>query len=190
MEQACQKNEGTMAALMGWTSDRVERFVEELRMPHDVWIANYNCFGQIVLSGTKRGMEAALQKAKEQGIKRALLLNVQGAFHSGLMRSAEEAFAPVIEEMPLLMQKVPIVMNVSAKAASSEAEVRKNLISQVMGSVRWEQSLKTMQGFDPDCFIEVGPGKTLTGFAKRTLEQVTLFSIEKLEDFDTLSQSL
>jgi len=190
MDEACQKTDGAMLALMGWTAEKVDLFVKELKSPKDVWIANYNCPGQIVLSGTKKGMEIALQKAKEQGVKRATLLNVQGAFHSGLMQSAETAFSPVIEELSIKMQPVPLVMNVSAKVADSEEEVRENLLFQITRSVLWEQSIRSMQSFEPDCLIEIGPGKTLTGFAKRSTSQGIFFSIEKLEDLDTLSASL
>jgi len=188
MNQACENSPGTMAVVIGSTNEKVEEMVQEINLPKDLWIANYNCPGQIVLSGTLKGIEKANQEAKNYGAKRLLPLVVHGAFHSGLMSSAQEKLTPYIEQTVFHTGITPIVMNVPGGFVQSSEQIKTNLIKQVTHSVRWEQGVRAIVEEGVNLCIEFGPGKTLAGLNKRM--NLSTISIEKIEDLDYLSKSV
>jgi len=186
MNEACKATKGTMAAVLGLDAAAMEEVVKAVNRPHDLWIANFNCPGQIVLSGTAQGIELGNLKAKEKGAKRVLPLQVSGAFHSGLMEMAEKKLTPFIEEMNLQEGTSQLVMNVPGDFVSDRQQIKHNLIQQVTRSVRWEQGIRAIDQQGVDFFIEFGPGKTLSGFNKRIGVKAPTLSIEKIEDLDQL----
>jgi [acyl-carrier-protein] S-malonyltransferase len=181
MNEACESAPGTMAAVLGMEGSQIEEALKGLK---GIWIANYNCPGQIVISGTVEGVEAATAALKERGAKRVLPLNVHGAFHSGLMRSAEEKLAPFIQAANIQDSGVDFVMNASGKAAQSIEEIKRNLACQVTHSVRWEQGIRSMENVN--LFLEIGCGRTLSGLNKKIGAAAPTLNIEKVADLDAL----
>ncbi len=188
MNEACEATSGTMAVVMGLDAPVVEELVREINLPNDLWVANFNCPGQVVLSGTLKGIEAGTTAAKARHAKRVLPLQVHGAFHSGLMRQAKEKLAPYIQKAPIVKGSSQIVMNVPGDFVDTVEKVQENLTEQVTHSVRWEQGVRAMEKQQVDLFIEFGPGKTLSGMNKRIGVQAPTITIEKVEDLDQLSQ--
>ena len=164
MQKACDNNPGTMAAILGLTDDKVEEICSTL---DGVEPANYNCPGQLVISGTKEGIEKACVVFKEAGAKRALPLPVGGAFHSSLMASAREEFVTAIEEVNFNEPKCPIYQNVTAKPSVDVEEIKQNLKLQLTAPVRWTQSVQAMISDGANEFVESGPGKVLQGLIKK-----------------------
>lgn len=165
MQKACEAEPSTMAAILGLEDDKVEEIcssIDEVVVP-----ANYNCPGQLVISGSKKGIELACEKAKEAGAKRALPLPVGGAFHSPLMEPAREELAAAIESTPFKEGKCPIYQNVNAVAVTSPEEIKKNLIAQLTAPVRWTQTMHQMINDGCEEVVEVGPGKVLQGLFKK-----------------------
>lgn len=190
MNDACRSHPGTMAVIIGLNGDVVEKLVKELKLPHDLWVANYNCPGQVVISGTIRGIEAGTQAALNAGAKRVLPLNVQGAFHSGLMKTAENHLAEHIEQASIHQGTSKMVMNVPGDIVKEVKDIKSNLIKQVTSPVRWEQGIRAMEQAGVDVFIEIGPGKTLSGMNKRIGVKVPTFNVETIEDLDLLTKEM
>jgi [acyl-carrier-protein] S-malonyltransferase len=190
MNDACETTQGTMAVVLGLDAETIEGLVKEVNLPNDLWTANFNCPGQIVISGTLKGIEAGSAAAKSKGAKRILPLAVHGAFHSGLMQLAEERLAAYIESAPLNNSDIELVMNVTGGPVSKLDEVRHNLIKQVTHAVRWEQSIRYMMNADVDLFVEMGCGKTLAGFNKRIGVSAPCISIENIKDISLLEEQL
>jgi [acyl-carrier-protein] S-malonyltransferase len=190
MNDACEAIKGTMAVVMGMESAAVEQMVQEINLPHDLWVANLNCPGQVVISGTAQGIEAASKVAKEKGAKRVLPLAVHGAFHSGLMAAAEKRLEPEINEVKLVSSPTLLVMNYSGNLVSAEKEMRHQLIKQVTSPVRWEQGIRKMDADDVNFYLEIGCGKTLAGMNKRIGTQGTTFSLEKVAELAQLEAIL
>jgi [acyl-carrier-protein] S-malonyltransferase len=163
--------------------------VYDLAMPHDLWVANLNCPGQVVISGTHHGVETGQAKAKELGAKRVLPLAVQGAFHSGLMVDARESLKPYILAAPLTDTPVNLVMNCSGDVVSS-IEIQNQLIRQVTEPVRWEKGIKAMDVLGVDLYLEMGCGKTLSGMNKRIGVTAPSLNIEKVTDLEPILQEL
>lgn len=186
MNEACEKTSGTMAVVLGLDGLAVDELVKEVNLPKDLWVANFNCPGQVVISGTVRGIEVGTMAAKAKGAKRVLPLNVHGAFHSGLMRFAEERLTPYLNAMALINSSCEIIMNVSGAPAKTVSDIRSNLIKQVTQPVRWEQGVRHMMAENVDLFIEVGCGKTLAGFNKRIGALAPFVSVEKICDIKSL----
>ncbi len=187
MNDACEKYPGTMAVILGLSADAVESMVKELNMPQDLFVANLNCPSQIVISGSKRGVEAGIIAAKEKGAKRALPLTVHGAFHSGLMEEARKRLSPHVEHAPLKDSNIEFVMNVPGDFVKDLKQIRTNLIDQVTHSVRWEQSVNQMKNASVDLFVEIGCGKVLSALIKKIGVEVPVISIEKLPDLELLA---
>jgi [acyl-carrier-protein] S-malonyltransferase len=187
MNDACIRNKGTMAVVMGMDSDAVESMVAQLNLPHDLWVANLNCPGQVVISGTLKGIEAGTQAAKAKGAKRVLPLQVHGAFHSGLMAEAEDRLRDKVGAAPFQESGVELVMNVTGKPVKKIDEIRDLLVKQVTNPVRWEESVRSMESAGTDLYIEIGCGKTLTGMNKRIGIAAPCLSIEKVEDLEQLA---
>lgn len=190
MNEACESTKGSMAVVLGLDAETVEKLVKEANIPQDLWAANFNCPGQVVISGTLRGIEIGTALAKERGAKRVLPLQVHGAFHSGLMQSARQQLAEHINELRLNKKSADIVMNVTGKAPKDEREFKQNLIDQVTHPVRWEQGIREINSNGIELFLEIGPGKTLSGFNNRIEVSGSTLSIEKVEDLKLLEKIL
>lgn len=190
MHQACEEIPGTMAVVLGMDDTAVEAVVEELKLPHDLWAANFNCPGQVVISGTKKGVEAASTALLAKGAKRVLPLQVHGAFHSGLMQSARQKLQSYIEEATLYQSNTKLAMNTPGDFVESKDEIKRNLINQVTQPVRWHRSISAIANSGIDLFIEIGCGKTLAGMNKRIGMQAPTVSVEKIEDIASLEKAL
>lgn len=166
MQKACEAEESTMAAIIGLEDEVVEKVCSEV---DDIVIpANYNCPGQLVISGSVPGVEKAVEKLKEAGARRAIVLAVGGAFHSPLMQPAQDELQAAIEAANFSAPACPIYQNVSAKAGKDPATIQQNLIAQLTAPVRWTQTMQNMIADGVTEFIEVGGnGKTLQGFVKK-----------------------
>lgn len=186
MNEACETTKGTMAVILGLDAATVEEMVKEVNLPNDLWAANFNCPGQIVISGTLKGIEAGSAAAKAKGAKRVLPLTVHGAFHSGLMRRAEERLTEYVKAAPLKESEISLVMNVPGNFVKDTTQIRENLIKQVTHSVRWEQGIRAIEKTGVDLFLEIGCGKTLAGFNKRIGTIAPTVSIEKVTDLKEL----
>ncbi len=182
MHEACEREKGSMQVILGLDGDLVESVIKEVRACYPVWVANLNCPGQVVIAGTESGLQAAVESLKQKGAKRALPLEVSGAFHSGLMRSAQEQLTPKIQSVQLAASDIPVVMNVPGGYVQSIDEMRQCLINQVTGSVRWEQGIRAIEQQGIEAYIEMGPGKTLSSMNKRIGVAGSTYSIEKAED--------
>lgn len=190
MNDACLESKGTMAVVMGMEAPEVEELVDRVNMPHDLWVANLNCPGQVVISGTLKGIEAGSAKAKEAGAKRVLPLQVFGAFHSGLMKSAADRLAPYIEQTPLKDSSKKLVMNVPGDFVADHAQMKKFMKDQVIKPVRWEQGIRAMGKEGIDLFIELGCGKTLSGMNKRIGVTAPTRSLENINELEPLLKEL
>ncbi|SDE13142.1 [acyl-carrier-protein] S-malonyltransferase [Pricia antarctica] len=176
MQKACELQPSTMAAVLGLKDDVVERICEETS--GIVVAANYNCPGQLVISGEVEAVTMACEKMKEAGARRALVLPVGGAFHSPLMEPAREELASAIENTVFKKGACPIYQNVTTLAVSDSNEIKKNLISQLTAPVKWTQSVRNMVNDGANIFIEVGPGKVLQGLVKKIASDVEVRSAE------------
>lgn len=165
MQEACDVEAGTMAAILGLADEKVEEICAQVSGV--VIPANYNCPGQLVISGEVSAVEEACAKMKEAGAKRALVLPVNGAFHSPLMQSAQEKLAEAIHNTHFNDAKIPVYQNVATTAITNAEEIKKNLIEQLTGSVKWTQSVQNMIKDGATHFVEVGPGKALQGMIKK-----------------------
>lgn len=174
MQKACELQPSTMAAILGLDDEIVEKICSEIN--GIVVPANYNCPGQLVISGEIPAVEEACEKMKEAGAKRALLLSVGGAFHSPLMKPAEVELADAINQTEFKTPICPVYQNVTTDPEIQPDEIKKNLITQLTSSVRWTQSVKNMVKDGATEFIEVGPGNTLQGLVKKIDNTVTTAS--------------
>lgn len=174
MQAACDEQPSAMAAILGLDDARVEEICAET--PGIVVPANYNCPGQLVISGETKAVESACEAMKAAGAKRALMLPVNGAFHSPLMSSAQEKLAEAIEQTKFMTPTMPVYQNIHAKAVTDAEEIKKNLILQLTGPVKWTQSVQNMIADGATHFVEVGPGKTLQGLIKKINAEVTVSS--------------
>lgn len=178
MQRACEANPGTMAAIIGLSDEQVEEVCKEVSATGKVVIpANYNCPGQLVISGDVEAVGAACEKMKEAGAKRALPLKVGGAFHSPLMQPAQEELQEAIEKTHFNAPKCPVYQNVDAKPHTDPAEIKQNLIAQLTSSVRWTASVQQMIADGATDFTECGPGKALEGMIGRIDRNVAVHGI-------------
>lgn len=180
MQKACEAEPSTMAAIVGMDDETVEQVcaeVEGIVVP-----ANYNCPGQLVISGSVDAVNAACEKLKEKGAKRALILPVGGAFHSPLMEPAREELAAAIEATEIVAPICPVYQNVDAKPHTDPAEIKANLISQLTGAVRWTQIAINMVADGATSFTELGPGKVLQGLVSKVSREVELSGYDKLPE--------
>lgn len=187
MQEAVPVGQGAMAAILAMDASAIEEVISGI---DGVQIANYNCPGQIVISGKKEAVETACEKLKEAGAKRAIMLNVSGPFHSRMLTGAGEKLGEVLEQVEIHPLSIPYVANVTAEYVTDAADVKLLLMKQVSSSVRWEQSVRAMLADGVDTFIEIGPGKTLAGFMKKIDRTVKVLNIEKLEDVDKVVEEL
>lgn len=178
MEEASRENPGNMASIIGLPLKETEKVCEEA----GAQIANLNCPGQIVISGVKKKVEAALSLARERGAKRAIPLEVSGAFHSDLMEPAANKLKLEIDKINICAPKIKVISNVTARYEISSKEIRDNLVAQVKSPVLWEDSIRFLVGEGIKKFIEVGPGKVLAGLLRRIDSTLECFNVETAAD--------
>ena len=170
MQKACELQPSTMAAILGLADEIVEDICSNIKAV--VVPANYNCPGQLVISGSIEGIDEACEKLTAAGAKRALKLNVGGAFHSPLMEPAKIELQMAIENTPILAPICPIYQNVNAQATTDPSTIKQNLIAQLTGAVRWTQTSINMIADGANAFVEVGPGNVLQGLVKKVNREV------------------
>ncbi|HLO12325.1 MAG TPA: ACP S-malonyltransferase [Pseudoneobacillus sp.] len=191
MEAAVPNREGTMAAILGLEREpltEVTKKITEEGFP--VQLANLNCPGQIVISGSRKGVELASEKAKAAGAKRALPLDVSGPFHSILMQPAAEKFKDVLNGMSIVDASIPVVANVMAEPITEANVIKEKLVEQLYSPVQWEDSVKKMIELGVDTFIEIGPGKVLSGLVKKIDRTVKTYAVSDLESCQATIKAL
>lgn len=180
MDEACEANPGSMAAMIGGSDEDVARLAKDC----DVDVANLNCPGQTVLSGSEDGIDEAVSKAKEYGLRMGKKLQVAGAYHSRLMAGAQEKLGEALAATEFTTPKIPVVSNFLAKPAEGPDAIRASLKDQVTGSVRWIESIRLLREQGHDLFIELGPGQVLAGFMARIDKEARVISIEDAESLE------
>ncbi len=185
MEEAVPAGKGAMAAVLGMEAEAIEKVLEGFE---DVFIANYNCPGQIVITGMKEGVEAASTALTEAGAKRCIPLAVSGPFHSVYLKEAGEKLGKHMESIAFGELQIPYITNVTATYVSDKDDIPALLEKQVYSSVRWQQSVETMLSDGVDTFIEIGPGKTLAGFIKKIDRDARVINISCVEDLESVKE--
>lgn len=190
MQEAVPLGQGTMAAILGLSGEQVEAICQAARQG-DEWVepANYNCPGQVVVAGHVPAVQRAMDLALKVGAAKAVLLPVSAPFHCKLLAPAGEKLAAVLAEVPLADARIPVVANVTADYVQDAATIRELLIRQVSAPVLWEQSVRRMIADGVDTFIEVGPGRALSGFIKRIDRKVSVFNVEDAQSLGKVLDS-
>lgn len=188
MHQASEKYPGGLSAVLGLEAEEVEHIIQEMK--DDVWVANLNCPKQVVISGTHEALKRAEDQLKAQGAKRVLPLDVSGAFHSGLMKEAQELLKEKINQVTFLDSPIEIVMNVPGTFVHTVSEIRENLILQVASPTRWEKGIRLIDSKGIDFYLEIGCGKSLSGMNKKIGTNSPTYNLEKLEDFEKIDAVL
>ena len=177
---------GGMYAVLGAKNELVQEVCDHIE---DVYVANYNCPGQIIISGKMEALAAAKKELVEQGVKRVMPLKVSGPFHSGMLVGAGEKLAKELEPININTLEIPYVTNVTAEVVTKEDEIKTLLEKQVSSSVRWEESIRRMMKEGVGTFIEIGPGHTLTSLIKKIDRQVKVINVETVEDLEKLREA-
>lgn len=183
MQEAVPLGLGAMCAVIGLDGQVIANVCDDIE---GVSVANYNCPGQIVISGKKEAVEEAAEKLKEAGARRCVMLNVSGPFHSAMLTEAGEKLYEVLKDVELKDFTIPYVTNVTAEYVTDTKNIKELLKKQVSSSVKWQQSIEKMIENGVDTFVEIGPNKTLASFVKKINKEVRIFNIEKWEDVDTV----
>ncbi|GAA0445512.1 ACP S-malonyltransferase [Lentibacillus halophilus] len=187
MEEAFPKGKGTMAAVLGMSQEAIEQTLEQINNDHVVDIANLNCPGQIVISGSQEGVDTAVDLLKENGAKRVLPLNVSGPFHSRLMTTANEQFAKELEAIHFQDANIPVYANVTASPETDKNRIKDLLLRQMYSPVRFDESIRLMMDENIDAFVEVGNGKVLSGLVRKINRKAKTFAVQ---DPDSLNAFL
>ena len=187
MQNTVPQGEGAMCAVMGMNAEQIEDILEPME---GVTIANYNSPGQTVITGETASVDRAAELLKESGARRVIPLNVSGPFHSPMLRSAGEKLGKELSAVQLGELKIPYVTNVTAEYVTDSSEIRELLTRQVYSPVRWEQSIRKMIAQDVDTFVEIGPGRTLTGFLRKIDRNVTVYQVNTWEDSKQIMEEL
>ena len=187
MQNAVPGGQGAMAAVLGLDAGKIE---EVLADRSGVMIANYNCPGQIVITGWKEDVEQAADALKEAGAKRVLPLNVSGPFHSSLLEQAGEELEKELEQVEFSDLQIPYVTNVTAEYVTDITKTKELLARQVASSVRWQQSMELLIADGVDTFVEIGPGRTLAGFLRKINREVKVYNVGTWEDVDKVVNEL
>ena len=187
MENAVPNKKGAMAAVLGMDKDQVNKVVDNIE---DVYVANYNCPGQIVITGKKEAVITAGDKLKETGARRVLMLNVSGPFHSPLLKNAKDQLDELLKSINFRELKIPYVTNVTGEYVRNINETENLLTEQIVSSVLWQQSVENMISKGVDTFVEIGPGRTLTGFIKKINKNVKTYNISTVEDMDKVVKEI
>jgi [acyl-carrier-protein] S-malonyltransferase len=191
MEEAVPSGEGTMAAVLGMARDTLQEVTDLVTDEgHPVGLANLNCPGQIVISGTARGVELASEKAKEAGAKRVIPLQVSGPFHSELMKPAAEKFISILDSITIDEADVPVIANVTALPVTDREEIKRLLIEQLYSPVQWEDTVGKLIELGVDTFIEIGPGKVLSGLVKKVNRRVKTYAVQDGASLEQTIQAL
>lgn len=178
MDQAVPAGQGAMAAILALDGEKLAAICQEVSFAGEVvQVANFNCPGQIVISGTKQGVDEACIKAKEAGAKRALPLVVSGPFHSALMQPAADQLAQVVENLSLQAPQIPVVSNVTSQFLTDVSQIKEEMVAQVTSSVKWEQNVEKLLAEGVTVFIECGPGKVLSGLVKKIDRNVQTYCV-------------
>ncbi len=188
MQRAGDINPGTMAAIIGLTEDIVEEICVEVSLENIVQPANYNAPTQIVISGTQPGVTQAMKLAKEKGATKVVSLMVSGAFHSSLMNSAKDELRKALDSIVIKPAALPVYTNVTAEPILEAAQIRMALYKQITHPVRWFQSIQNMVGDGTEKFLEVGPGKVLTGLMRRYYREIPVSAVGDIPSFESLIQ--
>ncbi|WP_270171927.1 ACP S-malonyltransferase [Paenibacillus sp. SYP-B4298] len=189
MEQAVPSGQGAMAAVLGAEREALAALCSEITASGTaVELANVNCPGQIVISGTAQGVSEVVSRGKEIGAKRVMPLEVSGPFHSSLMRPAAEQLADVLAKLELRDARIPVIANVTAQQVEEAGEIRRLLEQQVYSPVLWEDSVRTMLSLGVDTFVEIGSGSVLAGLIKKTDRSAAVISVNSVEALDKLSE--
>ena len=183
MEQAVPAGKGSMTAVLGMDSRDIEKVTDSIE---DVGIANYNCPGQIVITGKTEAVCEASQKLKEAGARRVMPLKVSGPFHSPMLSEAGKELGQVLAQVEISPLKIPYVTNVTAQYVKDSSQTKALLEKQISSSVRWQQSVEAMIADGVDTFVEIGPGKTLAGFVKKISKDVQIYNIQTTDDLETV----
>jgi [acyl-carrier-protein] S-malonyltransferase len=179
MEEAVPSGEGTMAAVLGMDRESLKAVTDRVSEEgQTVGLANLNCPGQIVISGTVKGVEAASEHAKEEGAKRVIPLQVSGPFHSQLMKPAAEKFVSILDSMKINDADVPVIANVTASPVTEAEEIKRLLIEQLYSPVLWEDTVEKLLDLGVDTFVEIGSGKVLSGLIKKVNRRVKTFAVQ------------
>lgn len=186
MEEACQATRGAMAAMIGGEEAEVVR----LAAACGVDVANFNAPGQIVLSGPVDGIEAAVARAKEFGVRKAVVLNVAGGYHSRLMAAAQERLVGELAAVAIAMPTLPVVCNVDAREVSEPGEIRATLARQVTGSVRWTDSIRLLRSRGHRRFLELGPGKVLSNLVGKIDREASVLAVEDLASLEAAAAAM
>jgi [acyl-carrier-protein] S-malonyltransferase len=186
MEEACEEAPGTMAAIMGLSAEIVQDLCTKASTHGIVVPANVNSSVQVAISGETLAVEEVCRLAKETGAKRAVMLEVGGAFHSPLMASAQPGMMTCLEQLAIRDARFPVVANVTAAPVTAAGEIRELLVRQITSPVRWQETMACLADKEVETIIEIGPGKVLTGLAKREISGAELITIDKLEDFSKI----
>lgn len=191
MQEEVPAGEGGMAAILGMDAADIDKAIAEF---DKVQVANYNCPGQIVISGETEQVKQAADKLKEAGARRAVMLNVSGPFHSSLLTGAGEKLQKVLDDLSIGKPQIPYVANVNASYVTEQEEIEPLLVRQVSNSVRWQQSVEAMVEDGVEVFIEIGPGKTLAGFNKKIGKaigrELLTYNVATMEDIDKVVEAL
>lgn len=187
MQDTVPAGEGGMAAVLGMEAAAIE---EGLRGIEGAWIANYNCPGQIVITGRKAAVEKASQVLKEKGARRVLPLNVSGPFHSPMLEPAGEKLLETLNQVEFTPLQIPYVTNVTAEPVTDIRLTKELLKQQVSSSVRWQQSMEYMLANGVDTFVEIGPGKTLTGFLRKIDRSAVVYQVGTCGDIEKVASAL
>ena len=185
MQNTVPAGEGAMAAILGMEKEAIEQVLASME---DVTIANYNCPGQIVITGENAAIQTAIARLTEAGAKRCVPLKVSGPFHSGMLTGAGEKLGKELEAVTVHEIVVPYIANVTADYVTRTEDVKPLLEKQVSSSVRWQQTIERMLADGVDTFIEIGPGKTLSGFMRKISRDVKVLNVEKVEDLEKAAQ--
>ncbi len=181
MQHTVPAGEGAMCAILALDEKKIEEVLDDIP---DVTIANYNCPGQIVITGKTEAVKTAAEKLKEAGARRTLMLNVSGPFHSPMLKAAEKDLRQELEQIQFKKLQIPYVTNVNAQKITEESEIADLLVRQMYSPVRWMQSMQTLIEDQVDTFIEIGPGKTLEGFLKKIDKNVQVLHVSCWEDLE------
>lgn len=185
MQEAVPLGVGTMAAIIGLEKEEVIECCKEASEYGIVEAANFNCPGQVAISGEVRAVEKAVEAAKQKGAKRAMVLPVSAPFHCSMLKPAEEKLAEELTGIKIKDAGIPVIANVNAREEIKSEEIRRNLIKQVSCSVLWEDSVRYMIEIGVDKFVEIGPGKTLTGFVRKINKEVKTYNIEDIKTMES-----
>ena len=183
MEEASLKNPGAMASIIGLSLEDLKGVCNETGAE----IANLNCPGQIVISGTKESVVSCMELALKKGARKSILLNVSGAFHSSLMKRSAGLFKIELDKVKFSNPEIPVISNVTASYVETAEEIKDNLVKQLFSPVRWEESVRKIASLGVDSFFEIGPGKVLKGLLRRIDANLKVYNIEKVEDISNLT---